>query len=142
MEGRGGARALLSGDERLGRGGARALRGVSGLRAARGGVLGLGGAAAASSELWLCMTASSSSSSTWRHLSKMEGILSMRYRLRSWQAGGPYLRARPLLKQPGRLDFAEHELPPRNPSAGGLRPRICVPGLPERRQTRLSASVL
>ena len=31
----------------------------------------------------------------------------MRYRLRSWQAGGPYLRARPLLKQPGRLDFAE-----------------------------------
>ena len=75
MEGRGGARALLSGDERLGRGGARALRGVSGLRAARGGVLGLDGAAAASSELWLCMTASSSSLSTWRHLSKMEGIL-------------------------------------------------------------------
>ena len=30
----GGARALLSGDERLGRGGARALRGVRGLRGA------------------------------------------------------------------------------------------------------------
>jgi hypothetical protein len=38
-------RALLSGDERLGRGGARALRGV---RGRRGGVWGLG---AASSEL-------------------------------------------------------------------------------------------
>ena len=62
------------------------------------------------------MTASLSSSlSTWRHLSKMEGILSMRYRLRSWQAVGPYLRARALLKQPGRSDFAEHELPPRIP---------------------------
>ena len=45
VEGRGGARALLSGDERLGRGGARALRGV---RGRRGGVFGLG---AASSEL-------------------------------------------------------------------------------------------
>ena len=48
VEGRGGARALLSGDERLGRGGARALRGVRGRR--RGGVLGLGGAPAPSSE--------------------------------------------------------------------------------------------
>ena len=71
--------SALSGDERLGRGGARALRGVSGLRAARGGVLGLDGAAAASSELWLCMTASSSSSSTCRHLSKMEGMLNLCY---------------------------------------------------------------
>ena len=68
---------LEVGCERLGRGGARALRGVNGRR--RGGVLGLGGAAAASSELWLCMTASSSSSSTCRHLSKMEGILAGLY---------------------------------------------------------------
>ena len=68
-------RALLSGDERLGRGGARALRGVRGRL--RGGVFGLGGAAAASSELWLCMTASSSSSSTCRHLSKMEGMFDL-----------------------------------------------------------------
>ena len=75
MEGRGGARALLSGDERLGRGGARALRGVRGRRLS--GVLGLDGAAAASSEIWLCMTASSSSSSTCRHLSKMEGMLDL-----------------------------------------------------------------
>ena len=45
VEGRGDARALLSGEERLGCGGARALRGVSGRR---GGVFGLG---AASSEL-------------------------------------------------------------------------------------------
>ena len=79
------------------------------------------------------MTASSSS--TWRHLSKMEGILGGLDE--PWLLWRAHMRCSNSQGDQILLILQSIEPPPRNPSVGGLRPRVWVYGPPERQQTRL-----